>query len=149
MLVDIVAKGGNLLLNVGPRGADAQIPEEHASRLDWLGAWMGAHADAVRATRPWVRPGAATTEGAPVRYTARGDIVFALLGSVDGPVTLAEVASTPTTVVEAIDGRSLGWQDSAGGLVLEPPTTPTGFGPTVIVLRDVDARSASSEVSRR
>jgi alpha-L-fucosidase len=28
MVTDIVAKGGNLLLNVGPRGVDAQIPDE-------------------------------------------------------------------------------------------------------------------------
>ena len=35
MLTDIVAKGGNLLLNVGPRGVDAQIPDEqlHAARV--------------------------------------------------------------------------------------------------------------------
>ena len=37
MLTDIVAKGGNLLLNVGPRGVDAQIPDEQRTRLDWLG----------------------------------------------------------------------------------------------------------------
>ncbi len=34
---DIVAKGGNLLLNVGPRGVDAQIPEIQRERLAWLG----------------------------------------------------------------------------------------------------------------
>ena len=32
MLTDIVAKGGNLLLNVGPRG-DAQLPDEQTARL--------------------------------------------------------------------------------------------------------------------
>ena len=32
MLTDIVAKGGNLLLNVGPRGVDAQIPDEQLTR---------------------------------------------------------------------------------------------------------------------
>jgi alpha-L-fucosidase len=35
---DVVAKGGNLLLNVGPRGVDASIPDEQQQRLDWLAA---------------------------------------------------------------------------------------------------------------
>ena len=56
MLTDIVAKGGNLLLNVGPRGIDAQIPDEQLTRLDWLGRWVGPNVDAIVATRPWVRP---------------------------------------------------------------------------------------------
>ena len=35
-LADVNAKGGNLLLNVGPRGMDAAIPDEQQVRLDWL-----------------------------------------------------------------------------------------------------------------
>lgn len=35
-LDDVVAKGGNLLLNVGPRGEDAQIPQIQRERLAWL-----------------------------------------------------------------------------------------------------------------
>ena len=30
------AAGGNFLLNIGPRGVDAQIPAEQIQRLDWL-----------------------------------------------------------------------------------------------------------------
>ncbi|MCX4655983.1 alpha-L-fucosidase [Streptomyces microflavus] len=33
---DTAADGGNLLLNVGPRGEDATIPAEQQLRLDWL-----------------------------------------------------------------------------------------------------------------
>ena len=40
--VDMVSKNGNLLLNVGPRGVDAQIPDEQRARLVWLGEWIGA-----------------------------------------------------------------------------------------------------------
>ena len=40
--VDMVSKNGNLLLNVGPRGVDAQIPDEQRLRLQWLGEWLGA-----------------------------------------------------------------------------------------------------------
>lgn len=38
-VVGTVARGGNLLLNVGPRGVDAQIPAEQLERLDWLARW--------------------------------------------------------------------------------------------------------------
>ncbi|NEE45411.1 alpha-L-fucosidase, partial [Streptomyces sp. SID8455] len=33
---DTAADGGNLLLNVGPRGEDATIPAEQQLRLGWL-----------------------------------------------------------------------------------------------------------------
>ncbi len=84
MLTDIVAKGGNLLLNVGPRGVDAQIPDEQIARLDWLGEWVRPHADAIMATRPWVTPGTTTREGHPVRYTARDDTVYAFVRDAGG-----------------------------------------------------------------
>jgi alpha-L-fucosidase len=75
-LVDIVAKGGNLLLNVGPRGEDATIPDEQLVRLGWLAEWMSTNGSALQDTRPWVRPGDITPEGDEVRYTARGDTVW-------------------------------------------------------------------------
>ena len=37
---DVMSRGGNLLLNVGPRGEDGVIPEEQRQRLVWLGEWM-------------------------------------------------------------------------------------------------------------
>ena len=76
-LVDIASKGGNLLLNVGPRGEDAQIPDEQLTRLDWLADWMSEHAEALQDTRPWVRASDVTPAGEEVRYTARGTRVWA------------------------------------------------------------------------
>jgi alpha-L-fucosidase len=38
LLGDVNQAGGNLLLNVGPRGEDATIPAEQVRRLDWLAA---------------------------------------------------------------------------------------------------------------
>ncbi|WP_279387792.1 alpha-L-fucosidase [Agromyces fucosus] len=45
-LAETVSSGGNLLLNVGPRG-DGRIPEEAASRLDDIGQWIRRNASAV------------------------------------------------------------------------------------------------------
>lgn len=51
MLVDIVAKGGNYLLNVGP-DATGNLPTEAVARLAKIGAWMKINGEAIYATRP-------------------------------------------------------------------------------------------------
>jgi len=142
LLADIAAKGGNLLLNVGPRGEDAQIPELQVERLAWLEQWMSASRDALVATRPWVCPGSTTAEGVPVRYTARAESVFAFLSDPPATVTLSEIGSTPTTVVETIDGTPLAWRDSDRGLTIDlgMAAKRSGPEPVVLALRQVDAR---------
>jgi alpha-L-fucosidase len=49
MLADIVSKGGNFLLNVGPT-AEGLIPPESAVRLKEIGRWMKANGDAIHGT---------------------------------------------------------------------------------------------------
>ena len=51
MLCDVVAKGGNLLLNVGPT-ADGEIPAECLKRLEEIGIWMKDNGYAIYGTRP-------------------------------------------------------------------------------------------------
>ena len=51
LLCDIVAKGGNLLLNVGP-DADGNLPPEAVRRMEELGQWLGRYGYAIYATRP-------------------------------------------------------------------------------------------------
>ncbi len=45
-LVEVVSKGGNFLLNVGPK-ADGTFPEEAVQRLKYIGQWMKRNADAI------------------------------------------------------------------------------------------------------
>ena len=51
MLVDIVAKGGNLLLNIGP-GPDGTWQQEAYDRLAEVGAWMKVNSSAIYDTHP-------------------------------------------------------------------------------------------------
>ena len=137
---DIVAKGGNLLLNVGPRGVDAQIPDEQRTRLEWLADWVGPHAEAIAGTRAWVLPGTTTGDGCPLRYTARGDDVFAFVQEPDASIVLTEVRPTPTTTVERLDGTPVPWRDGPTGIVVDAgPPGPPGE-PIVVALRRVEAR---------
>lgn len=50
-LVDIVSKGGNYLLNVGPT-AEGIIPQPSVERLQAMGAWLQANGEAIYGTRP-------------------------------------------------------------------------------------------------
>jgi alpha-L-fucosidase len=49
-LVDIVAKGGNYLLNVGP-GPDGELHQEAYTTMEEIGRWMQVNGDAIYGTR--------------------------------------------------------------------------------------------------
>ena len=51
-LVDVVAKNGTMLLNVGPK-ADGTISEEDTRVLKEIGAWMKINGEAIYGSRPW------------------------------------------------------------------------------------------------
>ena len=76
-LVDVVSKGGNLLLNIGPK-ADGTIPDGDRKILEELGAWMDVNGEAINGSQCWRRfaegPTAATEgqfqDKAEVPYTA-------------------------------------------------------------------------------
>jgi alpha-L-fucosidase len=164
LLTDIVAKGGNLLLNVGPRGVDAAIPEEQLSRLDWLAQWVGTNAEAIFGTRPWTHVGTATHEGHPVRYTLRAESVYAFLADVAAApsatpsatsstkpstnpstrtsttITLTEVRATTATQVRTMGGEPVSFRESGQGMAVDLPAGPSAAVPLVIALHNVQAR---------
>ena len=51
LLVDIVSKGGNFLLNIGPN-AEGELPAESLHRLRDIGDWMQVNGEAIYKTRP-------------------------------------------------------------------------------------------------
>jgi alpha-L-fucosidase len=53
LLYQTRAKGGNLLLNVGPK-PDGELPIEQEERLRELALWMFVNQECIYAVRPWV-----------------------------------------------------------------------------------------------
>ncbi len=52
MLVDIVSKNGNLLLNIPVRG-DGSIDDKEVEILEGIAAWMDINKESIFGTRPW------------------------------------------------------------------------------------------------
>jgi alpha-L-fucosidase len=49
-LIEVVAKGGSLLLGVGPK-PDGTMPDEAVKRMEEIGAWMNKNGEAIYNTR--------------------------------------------------------------------------------------------------
>ena len=53
LLVETRAKGGNLLLNIGPK-PDGELPIEQEERLREIALWMQVNQESIYNVRPWV-----------------------------------------------------------------------------------------------
>jgi alpha-L-fucosidase len=128
LLVDIVSKNGNLLLDVGPE-ADGTIPAVQLDRLKALGAWLDMNGEGLYGTRPWKRAEGETADGVKVRFTQKDGAVYAfLLGEPkEKTVTLLDVTLKPGTPVTMLGTTgNLHWTQKGKDLEVELPGSLPG-----------------------
>ena len=75
MLVDIVSKNGNLLLNVGPM-PDGTIPEVQKEVLIGMGKWLKINGEGIYGTRPWERADGKTMDDLDIRFTQKNELLY-------------------------------------------------------------------------
>ena len=112
ILIDVVSKNGNMLLNVPVRG-DGTIDELERAIVEDIGSWLRVHGEGIYDSRPWVvlgegpaLEGTAPMEGpgfnegknkpytgADLRFTSRGGFVyaFAMVRPTDGEVRVTSM----------------------------------------------------------
>jgi alpha-L-fucosidase len=135
LLVDIVSKNGNLLLDVGPE-ADGTIPAVQIDRLDALGAWLKVNGAAIYGTRPWTRAEGETGDRRKVRFTKNGSTVYAvILGEPSGKtVVLRDVQPKAGTKVSLVGvSGELKWKQNGENVEVELPggALPSKYAVTV------------------
>jgi alpha-L-fucosidase len=87
-LVDIVSKGGNLLLNIGPSPLGEFAPDAY-QRLDDISRWMKQNSEAIYATRPMDH----FREGDRIRFTRSKDNKVRYVFLLDPPESTVQLRS--------------------------------------------------------
>ena len=112
LLTDVVAKGGHLLLNVGP-AADGTIPELQRAPLEDAGRWIRAHQRLIDESTPWDSWG---DDG--VRYLRLDDRVSAVDLTGRGRFAAITPDRYRVTAVER-NGAMIGFRQHDDGLQID------------------------------
>ena len=148
-LVDIVSKGGNYLLNIGPRG-DGSVPEQSVKDLRTIGRWLKVNGEGIYSTEPWnlshEGPFDGKIEGTDVReqegfsanftekdfwFTSKGNDVYVFgLQQKCKDLTIKSFKGMDVKSVKLLGShRHLKWEVSEDGLkVTLPDHLPSEFG---------------------
>jgi alpha-L-fucosidase len=136
LLVEVVAHGGNLLINVGPDGT-GRIPDIQQQPLRELGAWLEANGEAIYATRPWSPTATTTAAGQQVRFTRKDGTVYAIVLSDDlaGALSLPDLTLPPGSRIGVLDSPAdLAWTQAADELRIAPLPRPGGRHAQVLTI---------------
>jgi len=151
MLIDIVSKNGNLMLNI-PLPGNGVPDDDEMKVLDGLAKWIAPNGEGIFGTRPWTvfGEGPATVPPArrgmgsdvrsytaeDVRFTKKGDLVYAFLMDwpADGKATLKSLAAGSANFpkeiarVELLGAGNIAFtRDNSGLVVTMPEQKPNDY----------------------
>jgi alpha-L-fucosidase len=158
MLIDIVSRGGNLLLDIGPR-ADGRIPVIMEERLLQIGNWLRPNGEAIYGTRAWNRSAqwssgtvprleekefraeydiSMLVDNPPAGYarvdaffTAKDDSVYAILPRwPNGEFILNDAVAPAGSRISLLEtGQELQWRGEGGRIIIKLPEAPPYSSP--------------------
>jgi alpha-L-fucosidase len=120
-LVDIVSKGGNYLLNIGP-GPDGEFDSAAYQRLAEIGKWMKINGEAIYGTRMYDT----YSEGEKIRFTQNKAGTVRYIFLFDFPEKAVEITRMnfePKAKIHLLgDGKPLKWKKTDGGVIILIPS---------------------------
>jgi alpha-L-fucosidase len=133
-LVDIASKGGNYLLNIGPKG-DGSVPDESVKSLRAIGAWMKINSQSIYGTTAspfekldWGRSTKRVTKDGTTLYLHVFD------WPKDGQLLLPGLKNAIESAVLMAGGKKLTTVANPEGLVVNlPETAPDRISSTVVL----------------
>jgi len=142
MLVDIVSKNGNLLINVVQR-PDGSLDPEAEEILAKMADWIAINGEALYGTRPWLMHGEGsvrarggsfkedfTYTAKDIRFTSKGDntlYAFVMGWPTEKRITIRSLAKLPGVIGTISRVRLLGfrgevtWTHDTDGLTIQVP----------------------------
>ncbi len=146
MLIDVVSKNGNLLLNIPVRG-DGTIDEKEIAVVEGIAAWMDINKESIFDTRPWkvfgegpaadaanpiraqgFNEGRVKFSAKDIRFNQNGKILYVtVLGAPEESISIrnlgASVSSTKISKIEMLGSKEkIKWNQQADFLRIEKPT---------------------------
>jgi alpha-L-fucosidase len=133
-LVDIVSKGGNYLLNIGP-GPDGEWDPVAYSRLQEIGKWIKQNGEAIYGTRMYKVFG----EGDNIRFTQTKDgktkFIF-LFDFPDKAISLKEMELNKKSKLQMIGSKKkLSWKQAGNGVNITIPANLKSVSEHVWVIK--------------
>jgi len=146
MLVDVVSKNGNLLLNIPVRG-DGSIDEKELAVVEGIAQWMAINKESIFDTRPWkifgegpaaealnpinaqgFNEGKLKFSAKDIRFNQKGKTLYAtVMGAPQEKITIMNLGKSgmQATIkkIELLGSREkLIWRQDADKLSIEKPT---------------------------
>jgi alpha-L-fucosidase len=144
MLVDIVSKNGNLLLNV-VQTPEGDLEPDMLKILDEIGVWTSANGEGIYGTRPWKIYGEKPADKPlkklgrfdenfgyspkDIRFTTKGSTLYAFcLGKPEEDIMIRSLAKASKLTDRAIrsvamvgSSEKINWKQTPGGLLIKKP----------------------------
>ena len=126
MLIDIVSRGGNLLLNIGP-AADGTIPVIMQQRLKDMGDWLKVNGEAIYGTTAWKE--APKNKPADLFFTRKGNDLYVITTKWKNEIALEGFKNVKSVSMPGYTG-AIRFKNSGGKLLITAPSLNPGNNPS-------------------